>query len=53
MKPTYELIYSLLKKELIALWEYLEENQKKGFIQPLIINANYLILFIPKSGGKL
>jgi hypothetical protein len=53
MKPTYGLIYSLLEKELTILREYLKENQKKGFIQPSIINANYPILFILKSGGKL
>jgi hypothetical protein len=53
MKPTYRLIYSLLKKELIALREYLKKNQKKGFIRPLIANASYSILFILKSGGKL
>jgi hypothetical protein len=53
MKPTYELIYSLLEKELIALREYLKENQKKGFIRPSIINADYPILFILKPRGKL
>jgi hypothetical protein len=53
MKLTYELIYSLLKKELAALREYLEENQKKGFIRPLVANADYLILFMLKLGGKL
>jgi hypothetical protein len=53
MKLTYELIYSLLKKELAALREYLEENQKKGFIRSLIINANYLILFVLKLRRKL
>jgi hypothetical protein len=53
MKPTYGLIYSLLEKELTALREYLEKNQKKGFIRPSVIDANYPILFVPKLGGKL
>jgi hypothetical protein len=53
MKPTYNLIYSLLEKELAALREYLKENQKKGFIRPLVANTSYPILFIPKLGGKL
>jgi hypothetical protein len=53
MKPTYRLIYSLLEKELVVLRDYLEENQKKGFIRPLVANVSYPILFIPKPGGKL
>jgi hypothetical protein len=53
MKPTYELIYSLSEKELTILREYLKENQKKGFIQPSVINTNYLILFVLKLEGKL
>jgi hypothetical protein len=53
MKPIYGSIYSLLEKELTTLREYLKENQKKGFIRPLVTNANYPILFILKSGGKL
>jgi hypothetical protein len=53
MKPTYRPIYSLSEKELTALREYLKENQKKGFIRPLVANASYPILFIPKSGRKL
>jgi hypothetical protein len=53
MKPTYGLIYFLLEKELIALREYLKENQKKEFIRPSVINTSYPILFISKLGGKL
>jgi hypothetical protein len=53
MKPIYRLIYSLLEKELVALREYLEENQKKGFIRSSVTDTDYSILFIPKSGGKL
>jgi Reverse transcriptase (RNA-dependent DNA polymerase) len=52
-KPTYGPIYSLSEKELAALREYLEENQKKGFIRPSVADAGYLILFVPKPGGKL
>jgi hypothetical protein len=53
MKPMYGPIYSLLEKELAILRDYLKENQKKGFIRPLIADTGYLILFVPKSGGKL
>jgi hypothetical protein len=53
MKPIYKLIYSLSKKELAALREYLKENQNKEFIRPSVANASYPILFIPKPGGKL
>jgi hypothetical protein len=52
-KPVCKLIYSLLKKELKALYEYLDENQKKGFIQPSTSPARYPIIFVPKKDGKL
>jgi hypothetical protein len=52
-EPVYTPIYPLSEKELAALQEYLVENQKKGFIQPIVKDAGYPILFVPKPGGKL
>jgi hypothetical protein len=53
MKLIYRLIYSLSEKELAVLRDYLEKNQKKGFIQPSVTNISYSILFVPKPRGKL
>jgi hypothetical protein len=52
-KPVYKLIYSLSEKELKVLHEYLDENQKKGFIRSSTSPAGYLIIFILKKDGKL
>ena len=52
-KPTYGPIYALLETELEALRKYLDENLKKGFIQPSTSPAGYPILFVPKKDGKL
>jgi Retroviral aspartyl protease len=52
-KPVCKPIYSLLEKELKALREYLDENQKKGFIRPSTSPAGYPIIFVPKKDGKL
>jgi hypothetical protein len=49
----YRSLYSLLKKELAILREYLKENIKKGFIRSSISSTRYLVLFIPKPKGKL
>ena len=46
-------IYSLSPQKLDALWEYLEENLQKGFIQESQSSAEYSILFVPKSDGLL
>ena len=43
-KPTYRPIYALSETELKALREYLDENLKKGFIQPSRSPARYPIL---------
>jgi hypothetical protein len=53
MKPIYKLLYSLLKRELIILREYLEKNIKKGFIRSFTSFTEYLILFISKLKSKL
>ena len=52
-KPSYGPIYALSETELKALREYLDENLKKGFIQPSTSPAGYPILFVPKKDGKL
>ena len=51
--PTKQPIYSLSSQKLDALWEYLEENLQKGFIQESQSSARYSILFVPKSDGSL
>ena len=51
-KPTYGPIYALSETELKALREYLDKNLKKGFIQPFMSPAGYLILFVPKKDEK-
>ena len=48
-----QLIYSLSPQKLDALWEYLEENLQKGFIQESQSSARYSILFIPNSDSLL
>ena len=35
--------------ENLALREFIKENLKKGYIQPLQLLAGYLVLFIPKK----
>ena len=52
-KPTYGPIYALSETELKAVREYLDENQKKGFIQPSTSPAGYPILFVPKKDKQL
>ena len=37
----------------LALKEFIKENLRKGYIQPLQLLAKYLVLFIPKKNGKL
>ena len=51
--PMKQLIYSLSSQKLDALWEYLEENLQKGFIQESQSSARYSILFILKSDSLL
>lgn len=45
----FELIYLLSEKELKMLHQYLNENEKKEFIQKSQSSAEYLILFIFKK----
>ena len=51
IKPTFGLIYFLLKKELAILKNYLNENLKKRYIRPSISSAGYPILFVKKKDG--
>ena len=51
--PMKQPIYSLSPQKLDALWEYLEENLQKGFIQESQSSARYSILFVPKSDSLL
>jgi hypothetical protein len=46
-------IYSLSEKELTILREYINENLKKRYIRSSILLIRYLVLFVPKSNGKL
>ena len=39
--------------ENLALREFIKENLKKGYIQPLQLLAGYPVLFILKKNGKL
>ena len=51
--PPFGPIYSLSETELKALKDYLEENLKKGFIQPSESPAAAPILFVKKKDGSL
>jgi hypothetical protein len=46
-------IYSLLKKELQVLREYINENLKKGYIRFSTLLTRYPVLFVFKLNGKL
>ena len=37
----------------LALREFVKENLRKGYIQPLQLLVGYSVLFIPKKNGKL
>ena len=42
-----------METENLALKEFIKENLKKGYIQPLQLLVEYPVLFIPKKNGKL
>ena len=52
-QPPFGPIYSLSAIELKALRAYLDENLKKGFIQPSSSPAGAPILFVKKKDGSL
>src|SRR5260221_8812325 len=52
-KPIHEPIYSLSPPELMALWEFLYEHTRSGFICPSKSPWGSPILFIKKKDGSL
>ena len=42
-----------METENLALREFVKENLRKEYIQPLQLLIGYLVLFIPKKNGKL
>jgi len=51
--PTWGLLYSMSRAELVVLKEWLEENMCKGFIRQLSSPFAALVLFAKKPGGGL
>jgi len=51
--PTKECTYPLSRAQEIELRKYIDENMKKGFIQPSKSPVGYPILFVPKKDGSL
>ena len=52
-KLTFTPIYWMMKKELEELWKYINENQKKEFIQPSTSPAEYSVIFVLKKDESL
>src|SRR5258705_12247628 len=53
VKPIHRPIYSLSPPELVALWEFLKEHTKSGFICPSKSPWGSPILFVKKKDGSL
>ena len=53
IEPPFGPIYNLSQNELATLWEYLNENLAKNFIQHLKYLAGAPILFVKKKNGSL
>src|SRR5258708_10550350 len=53
MKPIHRPIYSLSPPELMALWEFLEEHPRNGFIHPSKSPWGSPILFVKKKDSSL
>ena len=51
--PPFGPLYPMSREELTALKKWLEENLKKGFIQPSSSPAASPVLFVKKPGGGL
>src|SRR5258708_34607919 len=52
-KPVHRPIYSLSPPELMALWEFLEEHTRNGFICPSKSPWGSPVLFVKKKDGSL
>ncbi len=52
-KPIHGPIYSLSPPELMALWEFLEEHTRNGFICPRKSPWDSPVLFVKKKDGSL
>ena len=52
-QPKFFPIYNLNAEQLRELKAYIDENLKKGYIQPSTSPAGYPIFFVPKPNGKL
>ena len=52
-KPPFGPLYNMSNLELQALGNYLDENQKKGFIRPSTSSSASPVLFVRKPGGGL
>src|SRR5260370_42393549 len=53
VKPIHGPIYSLSPPELAALWEFLEEHTRNGFICPSKSPCGSPVLFVKKKDGSL
>ena len=51
-QPPFDPIYNLSKNELAALWEYVDKNLAKNFIQHLKSLARALTLLVKKKDGS-
>jgi len=51
-QPRFRPLYSLNKKELQAVQEFLVKSLQKGYIRLLESPAGYLILIVLKKDGK-
>ena len=52
-KPSYGPIYSLSPTELTALWEFIDEHIRNGFIRPARSPWGSPVLFVKKKDGSL
>ena len=41
-----------METENLTLREFIKENLRKGYIQPLQLLVGYLVLFIPKNNNR-
>ena len=51
--PPLGPIYSLLESELKALYEFIDDNVRNGFISPTCSPHRALVLFVKKNTGEL